>query len=104
MPNVSEFIPELLGLGVDAVICALLLKGLSVTSQTLRDLTSAGQLDIEPNIEHKIKAHDDSILDKESGTVIIPYAVIRGKVNPLGKLLRSNYPPKQVEKLQLSSL
>ena len=96
MTNVSEFIPELIGVGVDAVICALLYKGLSASSRLLKDLSSASQIDIEDNIKAKIEAHDSSIHNKESSNVIIPYAAIRGTVHPLGKVISSTYSPDQV--------
>ena len=96
MTNVSEFIPELIGVGVDAVICALLYKGLSASSRLLKDLSSASQIDIEDNIKAKIEAHDSSIHNRESSSVIIPYAAIRGTVHPLGKVISSTYSPDQV--------
>ena len=96
MPNVSEFVPEIVGLGVDAVICALLYRGLHVTTKVLKDLSSATQIDIEDNIKAQIENHNGSILNRESSTVTIPYAVIRGNVNPLGKVICSAYFSEQV--------
>ena len=97
MTNVSEFIPELIGLGVDAVICALLYKGLNASSRLLKDLSSATKIDIEEHIKAKVEAQDASIYNRETSSVIIPYAAIRGGVQPLGKLISSSYSPEQVE-------
>ena len=96
MTNVSEFIPELIGVGVDAVICALLYKGLTASSRLLKDLSSATQIDIEDNIKAKVEAHETSIHNSESSSVIIPYAALRGTVHPLGKVISSTYSPDQV--------
>ena len=96
MTNVSEFIPELIGVGVDAVICALLYKGLSASSRLLKDLSSASQIDIEDNIKAAVEAQETSINNRESSSVIIPYAAIRGTVQPLGKVISSTYSPDQV--------
>ena len=96
MTNVSEFIPELIGVGVDAVICALLYKGLSASSRLLKDLSSATQIDIEDNIKAAVEAQETSIHNRESSSVIIPYAAIRGTVHPLGKVISSTYSPDQV--------
>ena len=96
MTNVSEFIPELIGVGVDAVICALLYKGLNASSRLLKDLSSATQIDIEDNIKAKVEAHETSIHNSESSSVIIPYAALRGTVQPLGKVISSTYSPDQV--------
>ena len=96
MTNVSDFIPELIGVGVDAVICALLYKGLNASSKILKDLSSATHIDIEDNLKAKVEAHDASIPERESSSVIIPYAAIRGTVQPLGKVISSTYSPDQV--------
>ena len=96
MVNLNEFIPELVGLGVDAVICGLLYKGLSVTTRVLRDLSTATQIDIEDSIKLKIETNRASSVDQETGLAIIPYAVIRGRVNPLGKVISSAYSSEQV--------
>ena len=96
MTNVSDFIPELIGLGVDALICAFLYKGLNAYSRLLLDLSSATQIDIEDHLKAKVEGHEDSIHDGESSNVIIPYAAIRGTVQPLGKVISSTYSPDQV--------
>ena len=96
MTNVSDFIPELIGVGVDAVICALLYKGLNASSRLLKDLSSASQIDIEDHLKARVEANDASIHYRESSSVIIPYAAIRGTVQPLGKVISSTYSPDQV--------
>jgi len=97
MPNVTEFIPELVGLGVDAVICLLLYKGLHVTSKVLQDLSSATPIEIEDDVKVQIERSSASIINKETSSVIIPYAVIRGTVNPLGKVISSTYSSEQLK-------
>ena len=96
MTNVSDFIPELIGIGVDAVICALLYKGLNASSRLLLDLSSATQIDIEDHLKAKVETHEASVHNRESSNVIIPYVAIRGTVQPLGKVISSTYSPDQV--------
>ena len=48
------------------------------------------------DVKAKVEAHDSSIHNRESSSVIIPYAAIRGTVHPLGKVISSTYSPDQV--------
>ena len=91
MPDIGEFVPELVCIGVDLVICGVLYKAYSTTSSILRDLTSSPQLPIDEHLRSSIETHAASVANRDASSYSIPYAVIRGDVPPLGKTVCSSY-------------
>lgn len=91
MPDIGEFVPELVCIGVDLVICGVLYKAYSTTSSILRDLTSSPQLPIDDHLRSSIENHAASLANGDASSYSIPYAVIRGDVSPLGKTVCSSY-------------
>jgi hypothetical protein len=91
MPDIGEFVPELVCIGVDLVICGVLYKAYSTTSSILRDLTSSPQIPIDDHLRSTIENHTASVANGDASSYSIPYAVIRGDVSPLGKTVCSSY-------------
>ena len=91
MPDVGDFVPELVCMGVDLIICGVLYKAYSTTNSILRDLTSSPQLPIDEHLRSTIENHASSVAGGEASCYSIPYAVIRGDVSPLGKTVSSAY-------------
>ena len=99
MPKVGDFVPELICLGVDVLICGIVYKVFTTTNSVIKDLSNAAQVDIDDNIKTVIKNHPEAIINEQSGTATIPYAIIRGSATPLGKELSSSYPSEPLKGL-----
>ena len=90
MPEIGEFIPELVCMGVDLIICGVLYKAYSTTNNVLRDLNIAPKISIDDQLKRSIEMHPSSEIC-HGDNITIPYAVIRGEVAPLGKTVCSSY-------------
>ena len=97
MPDVGDFVPELICVGVDFLICGVLYKVYRTTNNVLRDLSTVPQINIDENIRTSIENHGQSVSDLQTGTVTLPYAAIRGLVTPLGKTVVSTYPEDSIK-------
>ena len=91
MPDVGEFVPELVCMGVDLIICGVLYKAYSTTNSILRDLTNSPQIPIDDHLRTNIENHSSSVANGDASSYSIPYAVVRGDVSPLGKTVSSAY-------------
>ena len=91
MPDVGDFVPELVCMGVDFVICGVLYKAFSTTNSILRDLSGSPQIPIDDNLRTVIENHAASVPSGDASSYTIPYAVVRGDVSPLGKTVCSSY-------------
>jgi len=91
MPDIGEFVPELVCMGVDFIICGVLYKAYSTTNNILRDLSRAPQIPIDDHLSSSIQDHSSSVANGDATTYSIAYAVIRGDVSPLGKEVISSY-------------
>jgi len=91
MPDIGEFVPELVCMGVDLVICGVFYKAYSTTTSILRDLSSSPQVPIDDNIRTTIENHATSVSNGDGSSFTIPYAVVRGDVSPMGKTVCSSY-------------
>jgi len=90
MPEIGEFIPELVCMGVDLIICGVLYKAYSTTNNILRDLNIAPKISIDDQLKKSIEMHPSSEICN-GDNITIPYAVVRGEVAPLGKTVCSSY-------------
>ena len=97
MPDVGDFIPELLCIGVDVVICGILYKVYHSTNTVIRDLTSAPQLSIDQDLKTALSKQPQSVVDDATQTVSHPYAVVRGSVAPMGRCVSSTYSAEQLQ-------
>ena len=100
MPDIGEFVPELVCMGVDLIICGVLYKAYSTTNSILRDLSSSPQVPIDENIRSTIQNHATSIPSGDASSYTIPYAVVRGDVSPMGKTVCSSYSTDMVANIQ----
>jgi len=91
MPDIGEFVPELVCMGVDLIICGVLYKAYSTTNSILRDLTNSPQIPIDDHLRTNIENHSSSVANGDASSYSIPYAVVRGDVSPLGKTVSSAY-------------
>jgi len=91
MPDIGEFIPEIICLGVDVLICGVIYKVYTSTTNIIKDLSDVPEISIDENLEGTLKHHPKKVEDAISETVCLPYAVIRGNVTPLGKTVTSSY-------------
>jgi len=85
----ADFVPELLGIGVDLIICGCLYKAINSTNNLIRDLSSSPQISIDENLHLTIQNHPSCVSVGETKT--IPFATIKGDVMPMEKALTSNY-------------
>ena len=98
MPDIGEFVPELVCMGVDLVICGVFYKAYSTTTSILRDLSSSPQVPIDDNIRTTVENHATSVSNGDGSSFTIPYAVVRGDVSPMGKTVSSSYSTEMVSK------
>jgi len=91
MPEIGEFIPEILCLGVDVLICGVIYKVYTSTTNIIKDLSDVPEIDIDENLKNTLNHHSNKVNDVSAETVCLPYAVIRGNVTPLGKTVSSSY-------------
>eukprot|EP00088_Acartia_fossae_P041910 TRINITY_DN4387_c0_g1_i6.p1 TRINITY_DN4387_c0_g1~~TRINITY_DN4387_c0_g1_i6.p1 ORF type:complete len:363 (-),score=51.54 TRINITY_DN4387_c0_g1_i6:436-1524(-) len=91
MPEWKEFLPELVCLGVDGLICGALYFGYSTAAKLAQDLTNAPEIPITSGLKKDIETH---MLAKKNGdNTSIPLAVISGNVTPTGRTVASAYTP-----------
>ena len=89
--KMADFIPELIWIGVDLLICGGLSKAINSTNNLIRDLSTSPQIPIDDQLQSKIQNHPSCISGCDPNTQTIPYAIIRGEVAPIEKALDSNY-------------
>ncbi|VVC96616.1 unnamed protein product [Leptidea sinapis] len=82
MEFLSEVIGEAVVLSIDSLILGLCIKQLSKCKHILNTLQSAPVLGIDSSLQKEISKYPNDV---------IPYAVVRGLVKPLGNPITSNY-------------
>jgi len=92
MPDVKDFVPELVCLGFDALICAGIYTAYKTTSNIIQNLSEAPEIVINRDLKSQI-VNSSAAQVVEEGRVRIPYAVVKGEVSPLGRTVASAYTP-----------
>jgi len=95
--GIGEFVPEILCLGVDLIICGVVYKAWNSTNAVIRDLTAAPQIQINDQLKISIENNSSSLMREDGSTFTIPYAIVRGDVSPLGKSVCSTYSSEMVK-------
>lgn len=93
MPEVGELVPELICLGIDMAICGALYAALRSTSSTLQQLAAAPELPLDENMLASVENHPSTVRSADLSSLVLPYAAVRGEVQPLGKTVTSAYAP-----------
>jgi len=96
MPEISDFIPELVCLGIDAAFSAGLYTAYRSTCTIIEDLSTAPELSINSALKDQIITSPIAQCSLKDGSVRVPYAIVRGSVAPLGKTVTSAYSPEIV--------
>lgn len=96
MPEMGDFLPELICLGVDAVVCAALYHAYSSVSMAIQDLKDAPVIAINEHMKEQIASSTVSEVMPDGLGLSLPYAAVRGEVSPLGKTVSSAYAPEAV--------
>jgi len=96
MPELSDFVPEIICMGIDLIICGALYKGYSSANKYINDLTSAPQISIDDHLRSHIENHPRAQVAEDGESVVLPFAVVRGDVAPLGKAVSSSYATQMV--------
>jgi len=96
MPELIDFVPEIICMGIDIVICGALYKGYCSANKYISDLTQAPQICIDDTLRSQVENHPLSRLSEDGETVILPFAVVRGDVAPLGKAVYSSHATQMV--------
>jgi len=87
----GDFLPELVCMGVDMVICGVLHMAIKSAENSIKDLSNAPEIVINEDLIKSIQNHPSCIVDEESNTKTLPYATIRGDVAPMEQAINSNY-------------
>lgn len=87
----EDFVPEIMCLGIDLVICGCLHMAVRSAENMIKDLSNSPQIAIDENLHQTIQNHPSCIFDGDSKTKTIPYAIVRGDVTPIEEALTSNY-------------
>jgi len=88
----SDLVPELICLGVDAVICGILYKVYSDTNSTIEAVKRAPSLDLETTKDiSKYILENGTVSGHDDREITIPYIVVRGAVNPVKSSLESHH-------------
>jgi len=93
MPEVADFVPELVCLGIDVAICGAVYTALRGTSTVLRQLSAAPELPLDEQLVASLENHPAAVRSAVNNTVRLPYAAVRGEVDSLGKTVTSAYAP-----------
>lgn len=92
MPTVSDFLPEIICLGIDCAVCGILYSAYYFTNRAVASISSAANFDLDKK-PHDVNSFKDEILSHSNAIVnadgdnCVPYAIIRGSVQPLSKSL-----------------
>lgn len=92
LPTISDFIPEIVCLGVDCLVCGILYSAYFFTNRAITSVSSAAIFDLEKKphdaelFRNEIHTHPRATLNAD-GETCIPYAVIRGNVQPVSNSL-----------------
>jgi hypothetical protein len=91
MPDWKDFLPELVCLGLDGIICGALYVGYARAACYAKELTNAQEIPISSNLKKQIECHP--LAKKIGDTIVIPYVTVRGSVTPMGRTVASGYVP-----------
>jgi len=84
-PSIGDFVPELLCLGVDAIIASIIFGVYKATKNTIKDIKDAPVLDLPledgESFGKIVRNHPGCVASSQVGTRL-PYAVVRGNVVP----------------------
>jgi len=97
MPEVTDFVPELVCLGIDVAICGALYTALRGTSTVLRQLSAAPELPLDEHLVTSLENHPAAVQSSDLTSVRLPYAAVRGEVDSLGKTVVSAYAPGELK-------
>jgi len=92
MPSVSDFLPEIICLGIDCVVCGILYSAYYFTNRAVSSIASAAKFDLDnkphdvSSLKDEISTNPNAIINSD-GDKCVPYAIIRGNVQPVSKKL-----------------
>ena len=87
----GDFVPELVCMGIDLCICGGLYMAAKSADDMIRTLSTSPQVTIDEDLQQSIQNHPSCIINGDSNTKTLPYAIIRGDVAPIEQALTSNY-------------
>jgi len=96
MPEFSEFVPELVCLGIDCMFLGGLYMGYKSANRHIKELLGAPHINIDEHLQSQIQNHPLSQVSDDGSTTVLKYAVLRGDVAPLGRAVSSSYAPQIV--------
>lgn len=96
MPDLSDFVPELVCLGIDCMFLGGIYMGYKSANRHIKELLSAPHINIDEHLQSQIENHPLSQMSDDGSTHVLKYAVVRGDVTPLGRAVSSSYAPQMV--------
>jgi len=93
-PSLGDFVPELVCLGVDAVVATILYSAYNVAANSISHIKGASSLELPDkekggeSLSKLVRDHPNAIVNPDNpGEVSLAYAVVRGNVVPRDKSL-----------------
>jgi len=90
MPDVKDFVPELVCLGIDVVCCGAFYAAYHNLTRIVSNLREAPEISVDATLKEQITNHPMA-KSMEDGSIRVPYAVVQGEVTPMGKTVSSVY-------------
>ena len=66
-------------------------KGYSSACTYINDLRNAPQISLDEHVQSRIENHPKSHVSDDGSVTVLPFAVVRGDVAPLGKDIASSH-------------
>ena len=92
LPDISDLVPELICLSVDALICGILYKVYVDTNAAIDEIKKAPSLDLETaKSVSQFILENGGVSTEDDREITIPYIIVRGAVTPMKSSLESHH-------------